>query len=251
MNVYIDLVFFFNLLGDYLCISLIGSILRKTTLPKKIFASFLGGIYGVLCCFDSLAFLSGRTAVFLSSAVITAVAYFPFRISEFLSLYMMFLMSSMLLCGGTELLITGRGHLSVLLCMSGVTGVLFYTLSSLRGHIFARHMACRLVYKGYSAELTGFYDSGNRLFCSGGDRRVIIADESVLKLMFCKNANAGNISEWVDSIKEVQFSGAAGGVMRGFMLDYAVVDSKIYNDVFLAISNNTLKDSLVLHSTML
>ena len=248
---YIDIIFLFNVIGDYLCLSVIGSILRKTTIPKKIFASFTGGIYGVLCCFDSFAFLSCRTAVFIAAAIITAIAYFPFRPREFLSLYTMYLISSMLLCGGTELLVTGSGHLSFLLCMTGIAGILFYMLSSLRGHIFARHMACRLVYKGYSAELTGFYDSGNRLFSSGGDRRVIIADESVLKLMFCKNANAGNISEWVDNISEVRFCSAAGGVMRGFMLDYAVVDSKVYNDVFLAISNNNLKDSLVLHSTMI
>ncbi len=251
MNVYIDIVFLYNLLGDYLCLCIIGSVLRKTSFIKKLIASVVGGLYGVMCTFYCFSFLSSRAYVFTVAAIITAIAYFPFRFREFLSLYAVYLISSMLLGGGIEFFLFESGNFSSVLCMTGIACLLFYMLSSLRDRIFSRHMPCLLVYRNYKAELTGFYDSGNRLFASGGDTRVIIADESVLSLMFSKNANAKNLSEWVEKVTTIPFSGASGGVMSGFLLDYAVVDGKIYNDVFLAISNNKLKDSLVLHSTMI
>lgn len=251
MNVYIDIVFLYNMLGDYLCLCITGSVLRKTSFIKKLIAAIAGGLYGVLCTFDRFLFLSSRAGVFTVAAAITAIAYFPFRFREFLSLYTVYIISSMLLAGGVELFLCEGGNYSSVLCMTGTACLLFYMLSSLRDRIFSRHMQCLLVYKNYKTELTGFYDSGNRLFASGGDKRVIIADESILSDMFCKNANAKNLSEWVENVTQIPFNGASGGVMNGFLLDYAVVDGKIYNDVFLAVSNNKLKDSLVLHSTMI
>ena len=251
MNVYIDIIFLYNLLGDYLCLCIVGSVLRKTSFIKKTIASIFGGLYGVMCAFENLSFLSTRVGIFIAAAVITAIAYFPFKFREFLSLYTVYIISSMLLGGGVTFFLYEGGSFSSILCMLGITSLLFYMLSSLRDRIFSKHMSCTLVYKNYSADITGFYDSGNRLFAYGGDTRVIIADESVLSVMFCKNTTAENLSEWVGKTTKIPFCGASDGIMNGFLLDYAVVEGRIYNDVFLAISNNKLKDSLILHSTMI
>ena len=73
-----------------------------------------------------------------------------------------------------------------------------------------------------------------------------------MKKLFSPVATVFNINEWVASerLVSVKFSGAAGGVMQGIILDYAKVDSRRYENIILAVSENPLADALVLHSTM-
>ena len=205
----------------------------------------------MICAIYSNSTLSSFPCVMACAAIITVIAYAPIKAKDFCGIYTAFLISSMLLSGGTMLFTSEKTYYRIILCMIGVSCLLFFALTSLRSRIYSRHMACEIVYKSYKTSLIGFYDSGNRLFASGGDLRVIIADESVLKMLFDKSTTASNLKEWADNVTEIPFCSAVSGSLVGFTIDYAIVDSKKYTDVFLAVSKVPVRDKLILHSTML
>ncbi|MEE0944221.1 MAG: sigma-E processing peptidase SpoIIGA [Clostridia bacterium] len=252
MIIYIDLVFLLNFFGDYLCLWLSSTVYRRISVGKRVFSAFLGGLYGVAAVLPELSFLTSIACKLLGAAILAAVAYFPANAREILRAASVFCMSSMLLCGGVELAATNLSLCRLLLAVFGCACLLVCGVSLVKSRIYSRYLPCELCYLGKKVRLNGFYDSGNRLFAGDDGASVIIADERVLKKLFSPQATPLNISEWADgkNLVPVSFSGAAGGVMQGIILDYAKIDGRRYENVILAISENRLSDSLVLHSTM-
>ncbi len=163
----------------------------------------------------------------------------------------MLFLCSMLLSGGAEL-IAVNGMLKTIPVIFAISCIAVSALSVIRSKIYAKHLPCELGFMGKKVRFLGFYDSGNQLFSKTGEKIVIVGDERVLKKLLTNDANLNNFTEWIDQDRhaEVPFRGASGGVMRGIVLDYVKVDERKYDDVILAVSENELKDKLVLHSIM-
>lgn len=252
MIIYIDLVFLINFFGNYLCLWLSSTVYRRIPRGRMVFSAVLGGLYGVASVLPSLGFLTSIAFKLLGAAILAAVAYLPASIKETVRSASVFCMSSMLLCGGVEFVSANLTLCRLLLVLFGSACLLVCGISAIKSKIYSRYMPCELSYLGKKLHITGFYDSGNRLTVGDDGANVIIADERILKKLFSPDATAFNINEWVESerLVPVRFSGAAGGLMQGIILDYVKVDGRRYENIILAVSENSLADTLVLHSTM-
>lgn len=252
LTIYIDLVFLINFFGDFLCLWLSSTVYRRISAGRRVLCAVLGGLYGVAAVLPELSFLTSIAAKLVGAAILAAVAYFPANAREIMRGGAVFCMSSMLLCGGVQLASTNLTLCRLLLTLFGVSCLIVCGLALIKSRIYSRYLPCELSCAGRKIRLNGFYDSGNRLTFGDDGASVIIGDERILKKLISPQATAYNLSEWTDGnrLVSVSFSGAAGGIMQGILLDYAKIDGRRYENVILAISENRLSDNLVLHSTM-
>lgn len=252
MTVYIDLVFLMNFFGDFLCLCLTSCVYRRIPPGRRILSAMLGGIYGAAAVLPPLSFLGSTPAKLAAGVIIAAAAYLPAGFFEIIRAACVFIISSMLLCGGTELIWKRNGQTTLILTLLGIAALTICALAALRSGIYARHMSCVLCYKNKKIHTYGFYDSGNRLIAGENGCRVIVADSSILQKLFGDGACIANISEWTDAseLLHIPFGGAAGGILLGLRLDAAIVGGRRYDDVILGIAQNHLEEKIVLHSTM-
>ena len=252
MTIYLDLVFLMNFFGDFLCLCLTSGIYRRTPLWRRALAAAIGGIYGAAAVLPGLGFLGSLPVKAVAGVMIANAAYLPAGLVETARAACVFVISSMLLCGGAELFLKYDGQPALVLTLLGIACLLWCALAALRSRIYARHMSCVLCFKKKKVRTYGFYDSGNRLIAGENGSRVIVADSSMLAKLLGEGAALTNMTEWVneDEILHIPFGGAAGGVLLGLRLDYATVGGRRYDDVILGITPNRMEEKLVLHSTM-
>ena len=249
MTVYADLIFFAEFFGDFLCLTLAGSIAAPVSLPRRIFAAGLGAVYGVLAALPGMWLLHTMAAKAAVCALLAAAAFAPCDRRTLLRGAVCFVLSSMLLSGGAQLLAVRGGIFPLAAALLGVACITLCALSALRGRIFARYIPCILRLGKKNVHTCGFYDSGNKLYADSDGRRVIVADERILKRFFGDGVTAANMSEFADTV-EVSYGGVNAGTLRGIRLDCAYVGARRYNDVILAVSGKKIEDRVILHSTM-
>ena len=252
MRIYIDLVFLANFFGDFLCLCLTSAVYRRISLPRRLAAAVIGGLYGAAAVLPHMGFLGLLPVKAAAAVFIAACAYLPAPPAEALRAAAVFVISSMLLCGGAEFILSNGGGGTVILTVFGAACLLCCALTALRSRIYSRYLPCEICYHKKKLRSCGFYDSGNRLILNETGMRVIVADERVLEKLFGTGACAANLAEWVGSeeILRIPFYGAAGGELVGLKLDYAKVCGRRYDDVALGICENKLPDRIILHSTM-
>ena len=252
VRIYIDLVFSVNFLGDFLCLCLTSAAYRRITLPRRLIAAVIGGLYGAAAVLPHMEFLGLLPVKAAAAVFVAACAYLPAPPPEILRASAVFVISSMLLCGGAEFILACGGGSAVILTVFGVACLLCCALTAFKSRIYSRYLPCEICYHKKKLRSCGFYDSGNRLILSENGMRVIVADERVLEKLFGTGACAANIAEWVgtEEILRIPFYGASGGELVGLKLDYAKVCGRRYDDVVLGICENKLPDRIILHSTM-
>lgn len=248
MTVYADLIFFAEFFGDFLCLTLASRLCGRISVPRRAFAAALGGIYGVCATLPHMTYLRGGAAKAAFLLFMSAAALVPCSGGELLRGAVCFVLSSMLLSGGAQLL-AASGGVRLYAALFGICCVMLCALSMLRGRIFARYMPCVFCLGKKRICACGFYDSGNKLY-SGGDRRVIVADERLFGRIFGAEVTAANLCEFVDT-EEIAYDGVCGGTLIGVRLDRVIVGGRRYDDVVLALSQKKIEDRIVLHSTMI
>lgn len=248
MTVYADLIFFAEFFGDFLCLTLASQLCGRISVPRRVLAAALGSVYGVCATLPQLWYLHGGAAKAIILVLMSAAALVPCSGGELLRGTVCLVLSSMLLSGGAQLLAASGG---VRLCAAlfGICCITLCALSMLRGRIFARYMPCVLCLGKKRICVCGFYDSGNKLY-SGGDRRVIVADERLFARLFGTGVTAANLCEFADT-EEIAYDGVCGGKLVGVRLDRVFVGGRRYDDVVLALSQKKIADRIVLHSTMI
>ncbi len=251
MVIYADLVFLINFLGDFLCLWILSELDGKIPLLKRLLASAAGGIYGLLWTLPELLKLPSAIGKISGAVIMILICTIPSRLGSVIRKTIFLFLSSMILSGAAELL-ESRGMIKTVSVLFGVSCICVSLLSCIRSKIYAKHIPCELSFRGRRERFLAFYDSGNRLFSQDGERMVIVADECVLRRLVAKDCTRDNLTEWVERelIIEIPFSACQNGVMQGIALDYAKVGEQKYDDVILAISQNELKDKVILHSIM-
>lgn len=251
MTVYADLVFAAEFFGDFLCLTLAASVAAPISVSRRAFAAALGAAYTLAAMLPGMWVLYTPPAKAAACAVIAAAAYLPCDWRTLVRGALCFVLSSMLLSGGAQLAAVREGFLPRVLTLFGVGCITLAALGALRGRIFARYIPCILRLGKKSVHTCGFYDSGNKLYADRDGRRVIVADERLLKRLLGDDACAANMCEFADTV-EVNCTVIGGGsTLRGIRLDCAYVGARRYNDVVLAVSEKKIEDRVILHSTMI
>ena len=260
MTIYLDIVFFENLLLNYI-ILVATAIISKCKIKKiKIFlASIFGSSYAILNYIIKLTtFQNLCLKVFISSFMIL-VAFENKKLKTFLKNLTMFYLTSLTFGGAAfmllffispENIIYENGHFVgtyplKIAIYGGILGFIIIAIVSkiIKNRLSASNMLCEMdiVYNGKIAKLKTLIDSGNLLKEPISKEDVVIVEKSSLKDIVDMDIlnNIDNIinGKWIGNMEEKMYNykfkiipfsslGNENGVLLGFKPDYI----KIYDE---------------------
>ncbi len=262
MNViYVDRLFFLNLLLDYLIVlcsaRLCGIRLRRR---RYVLAAALGAVYAVLSVVPSLGFLTLAPVKLVFGALMALIAYGGEE--KLLRCCLVFFSVSALFGGAVWAIslqnggVTGSGaYVSVSLPVLVISFALIYAVLSA---VFRRSVKnagksvsdAELSFMGKSVSLRCLHDSGNSLFDPVSGDCVLIAPAKKLERLFSA-VDAGLLgSDCTELISEPCLAGrlrlipyrAVGseGMLAAFRPDSVSIDGVIRTDIIVAISPTPL-----------
>lgn len=247
MTVYADVLFLVNFVFDaeILAIALKLSS-KRLSLPRLLLSACVGGLQGVFVFIPYFRILCAPPSRFILPLVMTAVVFCPCSVRELLFGWLVFLTASFLFSGAAAFFSLGA---PVALCLA----VPVYLVACLVKRRSVRKTGnAVLVYRGKKLTETGFFDSGNMLFC--GESPVILADRSVFERLFGKGFSITAAEEWADArdLRFVPYKALGReGIVRGIRLDFVTVNGKRYDNAVLGYSDEEFSDSLILNGIMI
>ncbi len=250
MTVYLDLVFLLNFFGDFLLLWISSALYVKIPLWRRLLGAVLGGVYGTFTCL--YPFLEIWPIKIFVPFIISAIAFLPKKLPEFLKVTAIYILSSMLLSGGVELSLENKSIIRLILALLGVSCLLVSFISVFKTKIYAKYLPLEIRYDGKKVRCQGFYDSGNRLMLRDGLYKVIVADITVIKRLISPLVNYENLTEFipVERIFTVNCTSVESSTFLAFMPDRVLVNGVIYDDVLVAVSKTPLLEEVILHSVM-
>lgn len=246
MTVYVDVLFFINLVFNAEILILLCKIYSKKIPKIRLFVSAsLGGVISIFAFISYLEIFAQSLAGFIFPFVMVWIVFDPLDIRGLLSRYFSFLALSFILSG--SIIFFGLNAMSAVL----IPIPIYFMVSILRQNIKKKKGKVVLEYKGKTVESDGFFDSGNMLL-SGG-MPVILGSGKVFDELFgCEfsNKNITSLSERFE-MRIVPFTSLGKtGTVLGVKLERIWVDGKEYDNVVLAYAGDKFSDDLVLNSIM-
>lgn len=275
MTVYIDIVFFENLLLNYIILFSTAIISKSKINVNKIFlASILGSIYSILNYLIHIPNMMNLIIKLSMSIVIVLIAFnsnkIPIIIKQLVFFYLVSFtfggVSFMLLffINPQDLIIDGDHFVGTypikIALIGGIIGfiVIIITSKIIKDRLSKKAMICELeiFYKGKSKKINTMIDTGNLLKepITGCDAIIVekesledIADKDILD-------NIENIlkGKWIKDNKTISYNlkiipysslGNENGLLIGFKPDYIKIygeEENVRNDIFIAIYNGKL-----------
>ncbi|SHE84903.1 stage II sporulation protein GA (sporulation sigma-E factor processing peptidase) [Thermoanaerobacter uzonensis DSM 18761] len=254
---YLDVIFFENLIINYLILSLTQKFSKKDSKPIKLFlGALLGACYVLIIFLLPYKMIHEVFAKIILSLLIIYMAFTPKTLKEFLRILAVFYLISFAI-GGTifAVLYTAKLNLHSLWIGILIAILLFYTnwdyivrkstegkmLYSIKIEIFQKQV-----------EIKGLLDTGNRLYDPLTKAPVVVVEFSAMGNILPDNMeillNEENIDfnkifevlkeeRWLSRIRLIPFIsvGQSKGIMLGFKPDKLVVGEKEVRNAIVGI----------------
>lgn len=197
--IYIDVLFFTNLILDSILLVITGALSGKDFSVLRLLAGgLLGGIYGVCVFFSPLCFLSAWLIRLAISSVMVGISFGFKPLKDFLRILLNFYISSFLLGGGLSALffLSGRPAvmangiyyfpMSVLGLIAaaiplGVTLIFYYRKSKNRLMSHGKYCTVTIGFAGKTITAPGIIDTGCMLTDPYCKKPVVIIDPDMAK----------------------------------------------------------------------
>lgn len=277
MTIYVDIVFFENVLLNYI-ILVSTAIISKAKINsfKILIASAIGGIYAILNYLAEIPFLANVIIKILISVVIVVIAFNSKKIKNIIKQIIFFYLVSFTFGGITFMLLffikpenivikgnhfVGTYPLKVVI-VGGIAGFIIITVVSkiIKDRINKKALICDLeiFYKGKIKKIKTMIDTGNLLKEPITQTDVIIVEKSSLKDIVEDEIldNLENIlkGKWLEKenlkVHEYHFKlipftslGNENGLLIGFKPDYVKIydeEENIRSNIIIAIYNGKL-----------
>lgn len=241
MTVYIDLVFLLNVYLDFILLMSVSVILvRRAKLIRIILGSMVGGISTLLLFINISSILSLFFKLLLGLLmIITTFGYQSIKYT-FNNLFYLYTLSFSV--GGIMYLLMEKGYYNYLVLVIGSIIVLVIYIKQIKNYQnhYTNYYAVELYFKNKKYSLTGFLDTGNKLYDNYHHRPVIIIDK---KIKYCL--------EEVIYVPYVSLNNQS--ILKCLKADKIIINNHVFNNYLIGISNEKFKiDGIncLLHSKM-
>lgn len=264
MVVYADVLMAVNLIVDYFLLKISGKILNFTPkLWRMILAAVLGAVFSLYIFFPQGKAITELTVKILMSSVMVLVSFGFKNLKFFLKAFGTFFIVTCLYAGIMIALwqtLKPKGMVinnsvvyfnisPVALVFATVLGYLIYILCSkifASSAKFAQKCEIKISVDNQNAYATAIIDTGNSISDLFSKSEIIIADESILILLFGTTDKEKN-PKLIPRYRAIPCSTVSGhDILDGFRCDSAVItyQNKIINieKPIVAISKNGLKE---------
>lgn len=266
MKVYVDIIFFINLICDYFLIDLTNRILCITSPRARIILSaFFGGVMGVLFFIPDFSFLSSVIGGICQASLLGIVAFVPCGIREYLkSVGLMYILSMFfagvmffdMMTAGGGIIKNGIFYYSLprmIIISFAVYSVLRLSLTRIRKLVGKKVSGVILEAGDKKVKVKAFVDTGNSLTEPLSKKPVMLIEEKVLKELFGEGCTLNNLIEWVqkDRIRYIPYKTIdKEGVLPGLVLDRVYIDERCIENAVVAVCDGKLKYPAILNAGM-
>lgn len=264
--IYIDVLFFVNLVINICLIACCGTVLKLTVKPWRLMASAsVGALYSCFTFVGDFGALSSVAMRISFALLITLTAFGSCPIRQLIkrcALFFLFTVTFGLITLGV-LYFSDIG-----LKLGGVikNGVFYFNIPMwymiccctlayiaisigeklLKKHTCRSYAKVKLEHLGKSVELKALIDTGNMLKDPFTGKKVLIAEADVVSPLF--DFDAKSISDWEnlpEGFRLIPFSslGTSNGLLAAFVPDVVSVESVPKNDIITAVFSGTLSQS--------
>lgn len=254
MTIYIDVLFFINLISDFLILSLCDNSYSKKSIIKKICASGIGSLYACLFVFDftnTIYSLSGKIIV---SLIMCIISFCPVSPKIFFKNYLSFIAISMMFSGVfytlNSFFIFEISDIMWIFCICSSFFICKYLFSKIKSELYSTDCKIKIKYKDKSVSFSGMIDSGNALTEPTTLKPVLVIDESILKKLFSQSATNNNLCEFVDSkdFRAIPYKTiSSSGVTFGFVPDKLIVNGKDIKNTVVAVAPSPIESGALIN----
>lgn len=239
MIIYLDIIFFENMILD-LIILIITGIIRKIKMNKIriIIASLLGSIYAVLKIIKGIDF--GVIEKVFIAVIMNIIAFYPQNVLNMLKTLAIFITVTFIIGGLNLALVESIGIKNInITILSGIMGsflirkIMKYNKEKLTSKDFIVNLEIKINNK--IIKLKAFVDSGNQLKDPFTKESVVIIQKD--KLDYEKIINGGENRIRIIPYKSV---GSDKSIMLGIKPDYIKINNVKKENVVLAFCDNKI-----------
>ena len=180
MTIYVDLVFLLNIFLDFILLMSVSVILtRNAKLLRIILGSLIGGISTVLLFINVNSIVSLLLKLLLGLLMVIATFGYQGIKYTFNNLFYLYTLSFSV--GGVMYLLMEKGYYNYVVLIVGFTIVLIMYIKQTKTYQdnYANYYPVEIYLKDKKYLLTGFLDTGNKLYDSYKHRPVIIIDKKI------------------------------------------------------------------------
>ncbi len=265
--IYADTLFLFNFFMNTVILLISGKLLRvKTAIFRLALSSAMGAVYAVLMFFPEYGILYSLVLKIIILFGIEYIAFGGKSVREAMKNFGVFVLVNVCVGGlflalifltdfGTAIgsVVSGGGiyiNLSPVILLIGIGGT--YTLLGIYGKMCRRRLyekslikRIEITYKGKTAEIDLFLDTGCRVLDPINDKGVIIAEYNAVKLILSENERAviensqGAMRAYENGMRMLPFS-----TINGDNMIYAITADKVKSENF---SGERITVGLVTH----
>ena len=241
MTIYIDVIFLLNMFLDFILLMSVSVILtRNAKIKRLILGSLIGGISMVLLFISLSSMVSLLFKLLLG--LLMVIVTFGYKDIKYTFNNLFYLYTLSFSVGGVMYLLMEKGYYNYLVLIIGFIVVLFMYIKQTKNYqnSYANYYPVELYLKDKKYLLTGFLDTGNKLYDSYKHRPVIIIDKKINykleEVIYVPYASLNNES-----------------VLKCLKTDKVIINNHIFKNYLVGISNEKFKiDGIncLLHSKM-
>lgn len=241
MIIYVDVIFLLNIFLDFLLLMSVSVILTRNAKIKRI---LLGSIVGGGTSF--LLFINVSMIISLIIKIIfgllMVIVTFGYKDFKYTMNNIFYLLTTSFSVGGVMYLLMDRGFYNYIVLILGFIIVVFLYVKQIKNYQsnYANYYLVNIFINNKKYELTGFIDSGNKLYDNYRHRPVIIIDKKIKynleDIIYVSYTSLNNLS-----------------VLKCIKPDKIVINNHIFKNYLVGFSNRKIKiDGIncILHSKM-
>ena len=238
MIIYVDLVFLLNILLDFILLMGVSVILTRNTNIKRI---LLGSIVGGLSII--LLFINVNSLIIkIILGIIMTLTTFGYHNLKYTLNNLFYLYTLSFSVGGVMYLLMDNDYYNYLVLIIGFIIVLFLYIKQAKNYqnSYVNYYKTKIIVKDREYLLTGYLDTGNKLYDVYKHRPVVITNKK--------------IKYNLEDIIYVPFSSINNnGVLKCIKVDKIIINNQVFKNYLIGLSNKKINiDGIncILHSKM-
>lgn len=241
MTIYVDLVFLLNVFLDFILLMSVSVILtRNAKVSRIILGSVIGGLSTLLLFIN----LSSIASLFLKLllGLLMVLTTFGYRSIKYTFNNLFYLYTLSFSVGGVMYLLMEKGFYNYVILIISFIVVLFMYIKQIKNYQnnYSNYYSVELYFKNKKYLLTGYLDTGNKLYDSYKHRPVIITSKKINYKL-----------EEIIYVPYISLNNQ--NVLKCLKPDKIIINNHIFNNYLVGISNDKFKiDGIncILHSKM-
>ena len=241
MIIYIDLIFLLNIFLDFILLMSVSVILTRNTKVKRIIlGSIVGGLSIILLFINVTNIVNLIFKIILGLLMVLVTFGYKDIKYTFNNLFYLYTLSFSV--GGVMYLLMDNGYYNYIILIIGFIIVLFLYIKQIKTYQdnYVNYYKTKIIIKDKEYLLTGYLDTGNKLYDTYKHRPVVIVNKK--------------IKYNIEDIIYVPFSSVNNdGMLKCIKVDKIIINNHVFKNYLVALSDKKINiDGIncILHSKM-